>query len=271
MNTNVGLRCTQPFAGTKIAPFRYRNLSGKKEGNREPPVLWHPRKRLNNLMQVGSRLITNVETQYSVAALTFDDGPHPIYTPRILKVLANHRVRATFFMVGAAARRYPEIVRDVATGGHVIGNHSWSHSHLPKIPSRFRRLKELWDCANATAPYGQKLFRPPFGAQDDRVRLDALLLRYKVILWNGSAQDWVSQQSEEIAQKMIDRVRPGSIFLLHDAIYDSRSQEPGNDRESMLHGLDKALSVLKKNIHFVTVPELLRSGQPVCHWPRPLE
>lgn len=222
-------------------------------------------------MQVGSRLITNVETQYSVAALTFDDGPHPIYTPRILKVLANHGVRATFFMVGAAANRYPEIVRDVATGGHVIGNHSWSHSHLPEIPSRFRRLKELWDCANATAPYCQKLFRPPFGAQDDRVRLDALLLRYKVILWNGSAQDWVPQKSEEMAQKMIDRVKPGSIFLLHDAIYDSRSQEPEADREPMLHGLDKALCVLKQQIHFLTVPELLRAGKPVGHWPRPIE
>lgn len=222
-------------------------------------------------MRIGSRLITNVETQHSVAALTFDDGPHPLYTPRVLSILANHGARATFFMVGEAASRYPEIVREVVAGGHVIGNHSWSHPHLPHMRSRLSRLKELRNCAKATAPYCQKLFRPPFGAQDDHVRLDAMILGYKIILWNGSAQDWIPQKSEDLAQKMINRIKPGSIFLLHDAIYDSRSQEQEADRDAMVHGLDKALCVLKQQISFVTVPELLGAGKPVSHWPRPIE
>ena len=131
----------------------------------------------------------------------------------------------------------------------------------------------MWDCASATSPYGQRLFRPPFGAQNAHIRFDARLLKYQVILWNGSAQDWVLQDSQEIAQKMIERVRPGSIFLLHDAIYASAgsSEVPKEiaDRVPMLNGLDEALSVLKEQIRFVTVPELLQAGKPVCNWPLP--
>ena len=221
-------------------------------------------------MRLGSRLITNVETQYSMAALTFDDGPHPIYTPRILKVLENHGVRATFFMVGEAANRYPEIVKNVVKAGHVIGNHSWSHPYLPNTRSRFRRLKQLWDCARATAPYCQRLFRPPFGAQNTQIMFDSLLFRYQVVLWSASAQDWVLQRSEEIAQKIVDGVKPGSIFLLHDAIYaNSDVSDDVRNREPMIEGLDRALFLMKHQIRLVTVPELLRAGRPVCHWPIP--
>ena len=216
--------------------------------------------------------MTNVETQAPVAALTFDDGPHPVYTPQVLRILEKHGAKATFFMVGKAASQYPEIVKDVAGAGHVIGNHSWDHPYLPNIPSRIGRLKQLWNCARATAPHCQRLFRPPFGAQDAKIRFDARLFGYKVILWNVSAQDWNLQDAEEIAQKIINRVKPGNIFLLHDAIYPYAGSEVSNevaDRVPMLHGLDKALSVLKKQIQFVTVPELLLTGKPVCNWPIP--
>ncbi len=214
-----------------------------------------------------SRVITNIETYDPVAALTFDDGPHPLYTPRVLGILDKHGASATFFMVGEAASRYPEIVRMVARAGHVIGNHSWNHPYLPSIQSRLRRLKQLRACARATAPYCKRLFRPPKGGQNGQIRLDALIFRYKVILWNVSAQDWIPQGSEEIAQKMIERVTPGSIFLLHDDIYGSDVTETVRDRVPMLGGLEKALTVLKRKMRFVTVPELLRAGRPVCNWP----
>lgn len=219
-------------------------------------------------MRASSRLITNVETQHSLAALTFDDGPHPLYTPRVLRILEEHGAKATFFMVGEAARRYPEIVRDVVKGGHVIGNHSWNHPNLTKVPSRLQRLKQLWDCARATAPYCQRLFRPPFGAQNAQIRFDARLFGYKVILWNVAVQDWVLQDSDEIAQKMIDRVKPGNIVLLHDAIYAGNEiPDQDKDRLPMLQGLDRGLSELKKHIQFVTVPEMLITGKPACNWP----
>jgi peptidoglycan/xylan/chitin deacetylase (PgdA/CDA1 family) len=217
-------------------------------------------------------VITHVETLNPFAALTFDDGPHPVYTPRILTILEQHGARATFFMVGEAASRYPEIVRMVDRGGHVIGNHCWNHLYLPGIRSRLRRLRQLWACARATAPYSSRLFRPPYGAHNDQIRFDTLIFRYKLILWSASAQDWIPQEPEEIAQKIIDRVVPGSIFLLHDGMYPSpdKETEPAIqwDRKPMLKGLAKALTVLKGKIHFVTVPELLQTGRPVSNWPR---
>ena len=213
------------------------------------------------------KMITNVETQQPVAALTFDDGPHPIDTPRVLDVLEKYQAKATFFMVGESAKRYPNVVRMVAEAGHAIGNHSWDHPYLPRVQSRFRRLKQLWNCAKATAPYGQKLFRPPFGAHNDQVLFDAWLLGYTVILWNVSAQDWVSQKSDEIAQKMIVRLKPGNILLLHDAICDSKLSETDFDRDPMIQGLDKALSVLRFQLQFVTIPILLQAGKSVSNWP----
>lgn len=221
-------------------------------------------------MRMWPTAITHVETRDSVAALTFDDGPHPVYTPRVLSILEKHGASATFFMVGEAASRYPEIVRMVARAGHVIGNHSWNHQNLTTIRSRYRRLKQMWACARATAPYCKRLFRPPYGAQNSQIRLDALLFRYKVIMWSVSVQDWMPQGPEKIAQKMIDRVTPGSIVLLHDAIYRSHlpASETQSDRQPMLEGLEMALAALKRQTRFITVPELLRSGRPVGNWPR---
>jgi peptidoglycan/xylan/chitin deacetylase (PgdA/CDA1 family) len=213
-------------------------------------------------------IITNVETNDFVAALTFDDGPHPVYTPCVLRILETHGAKATFFMVGEAARKYPGIVRMVVRAGHVIGNHSWNHFNFTEIGSRLHRLKQLWACARATAPYCRRLFRPPYGGINDRVLLDTLFFRYKVIMWSASAQDWVPQGSDEIAAKMIGRIAPGSIFLLHDAIYRSHLREALWDREPMLDGLEKALSALERKFHFVTVPDLLRAGRPVNNWPR---
>ncbi len=221
-------------------------------------------------MFLKSNLVTHVKTDQPISALTFDDGPHPVYTPQVLAVLEKHNAKATFFMVGEAVSRYPQIVKDVARAGHAIGNHSWNHPYLPHIQSRPRRLKQLWDCAKVTAPHCQRLFRPPFGAQNAQIRFDARLFRYRVILWNASAQDWTLQDSQEIAQKLIDRVTPGSIFLLHDAIYPGENvnmSEQVPERGAMVSGLDQALSVLKKKFTFVTVPEILAAGEPACHWP----
>ncbi|MGQ9610171.1 MAG: polysaccharide deacetylase family protein [bacterium] len=211
--------------------------------------------------------ITNVETNDPVAALTFDDGPHPVYTPGVLSILEKHGAKATFFMLGETARKYPEIVKMVASAGHVIGNHSWNHTNLTKIKSRVHRLKQMWECARATAPYCKRFFRPPYGGISNQIRLDALFFRYKIILWSASAQDWIPQGPEEIAQKIIERIKPGSIFLLHDAIYDKKTLETIENREAMIDGLKIALSVLKQKINFITVPELLQVGRPVYNWP----
>lgn len=217
------------------------------------------------------RPITSVETSDPVAALTFDDGPSAEYTPRLLSILEENGARATFFMVGEAAARYPDVVRLVAKGGHAIGNHCRNHVYLPGMRSRLRRLRQLWACSRATAPYGSRVFRPPYGAHNDKILFDAHILGYKVILWCASAQDWVPQKAEEIEHKIIERVKPGTIFLLHDGMYPSPDKDARQstqwDRTPMLEGLEKALRALKGNMRFVTVPELLASGNPVSKWP----
>lgn len=216
-----------------------------------------------------SNIITNIETDEPVVALTFDDGPHPIYTPKLLEILNKHHAKATFFLVGEAAEKYPDIVRLMAEAGHDIGNHSWDHKNLTRVHSRLRRLKYMWKCARATAPHSVRLFRPPYGAQNNKIQFDALMLGYKLILWNVSAQDWTLQDADDIKDKIIRRSKPGNIFLLHDAIYKTHLEdfETQFDREPMLIGLDNALSVLKDKFRFITVSEIIKTGQPVSNWP----
>jgi peptidoglycan-N-acetylglucosamine deacetylase len=214
-----------------------------------------------------SRVITNVETQEAAAALTFDDGPHPVYTPRVLDVLTKHGAKATFFMLGESARSHPNVLRRVVDGGHAIGNHTWTHLNLCRVRSRIRRLKLMWDGARAIRPHCRRLFRPPYGAHNRQVLLDASLFRYRTILWCASAQDWTLQGPEEIARKIVDRMTPGTIFLLHDAIVDRKGNEAIEDREPMIEGLDRALAQLSRTIRFVTLPSLLRTGRPVSRWP----
>lgn len=206
--------------------------------------------------------ITHVCTVEPVAALTFDDGPHPVYTPSLLKILEIYNARATFFMVGEAAQRQQEIVKMVAQAGHAIGVHSWDHPSFAEIDSGERR-RQLHACERVLGFSGEKLFRPPWGVQSAASRLDALLLGYKVVTWSASAGDWLDLTPREMIKRLMISVRPGNIILLHDAIYKSRLANPQFDRSAMLDALDAVLRKKSKEICFVTVPELLRYGRPI--------
>lgn len=212
------------------------------------------------------KVITHIETTKPVAALTFDDGPHPESTPRVLSILEQFNARATFFMVGHKAEQYPDLVNQVAESGHAIGNHAWHHINLTKIKSRLRRIKQMMACSRATAPHHQPIFRPPYGSHNRQMLIDAMLLRYRVILWNASAQDWQPQAPEEIARKITERIGPGTIFLLHDAIISESKSNIQVNRDAMIEGLQLALHEMPSTT-FVTVPELLTYGRPACRWP----
>ena len=205
--------------------------------------------------------ISRVETKSPVMALTFDDGPHPMVTPRVLKILEKHGARATFFMLGKAAKRHPQLVKQVANAGHAIGNHSYDHPSFPLITSRERRI-QIRACANATAPYGHRLFRPPFGDQNLPSYLDALCLGYKVVTWDMVAEDWLDHSAEWMADRLIEKARPGSVILLHDTLVLSLSERYCS-RENMLEALNIFLAHLSSDFRFVTVTELLRYGPPV--------
>lgn len=206
--------------------------------------------------------ITRVSTTEAVAALTFDDGPHPVFTPRLLEVLERHGAHATFFMVGEAAERQPTLLRRIAESGHAIGNHSWDHPSFVKISGATRRA-QIRNCAKAISPYGQRLFRPPWGEQSLRSRLDAWWLGHDVICWNSDALDWeVDRDSAAMRARLSQGLKPGNIILLHDSIYRSIFQRPAHDRTNMIKALDDFLGTHRGAYEFVTVPELLRRGVP---------
>ena len=207
--------------------------------------------------------ITHVRTQSPVVALTFDDGPHPEFTPRLLDILERHQAQATFFMIGQAARQYPEIVQRAALAGHTIGNHSWDHPSFPLVSRRERR-RQIRACEQAIAPYGRRLFRPPYGHQDKASRLDVLFLGYQVVTWNVVAYDWLDYDANWIVKQVEAQLKPGSIVLFHDALYDSE-KERYMDREPTLTAVNILLERLSNHFRFVTVPELLRYGPPQKH------
>lgn len=202
--------------------------------------------------------VTHVTTSEPVAAITFDDGPDPDFTPGVLDILKKHDAHATFFMIGKAAERYSALVQQVAQAGHAIGNHTWDHRSFQTISGRERR-RQIRACAKAVAPYGQRLFRPPYGDQSALSCLDVFLLRHKVITWNMHAFDWEIRDPKWMATKLEEALSPGSIILLHDSLWDT-IVEGAEDRQHMLEALDMFLSRAGQKFRFVTVPELFRCG-----------
>jgi peptidoglycan/xylan/chitin deacetylase (PgdA/CDA1 family) len=207
--------------------------------------------------------ITDVVTRDPVAALTFDDGPHPEYTSLLLHILERYRTLATFFMVGEAALRHSELVQQVAQAGHAIGNHSWNHPSFPSLPSHERR-KQICACEQVLAPYGKRLFRPPYGHESPGSHRDIVSLDYQVISWSLAAEDWLEHDPAWMADVLTRNIQPGSIVLLHDAIWDDQQPVPSN-RQPMLAALSLFLEGLGGRFTFVTIPELLRFGRPQCY------
>ena len=187
----------------------------------------------------------SVETDTKKIALTFDDGPHPTLTPRILDILARYNVKATFFMVGENVVNYPESARMVVNGGHEIGNHTYSHRHVSKMDEETLK-NELGLCEDALrelCEYRTHLFRPPEGAVTPCVERCTEEGDYSLILWSLDTRDWENKSSQRIIDAVLDNIQPGDIILMHDYI-GVKSKTP------------EALEVL--------LPELLRRGyEPV--------
>jgi len=196
--------------------------------------------------------LVRVNTDKKVAAITFDDGPDPVWTPKILDALDEFNAKATFFVIGRRASKYPEIVKRAYNSGHAIANHTWDHPCLSILP-RKERIEQIENRKNTIAGYYSNLFRPPFGCQNLRSRLDTYLCGYSVVAWDIHATDWEARLADEIALDLNTKLRPGTIILLHDA-------QDGKSREEMAKGLT---SFLRSNsdYKFVTVPDLLNYGE----------
>ena len=157
-------------------------------------------------------------------ALTFDDGPNPIATPRLLETLARHDARATFFLIGQFVLRAPELTRQIAAAGHVIGNHTMTHPYLPWQSSK-RIRQELADCSRViedTVGARVTLFRPPHGARKPAVFAATRALQLETVQWNLIVQDWQPVPAAIIHTRLergVKRNRKrghGTCVVLHD-------------------------------------------------------
>ena len=190
------------------------------------PILAWGGLRLSNSRthQLIGDLFTRVETSDSVVALTFDDGPTSVYTDSVLVLLAEFDVPATFFMVGQAMERNPAVVAEVLRRGHEIGNHSYSHRPLVlKSPGTIRReIEDTDSLIRAAGQRGEILVRPPYGKR--LLGLPLYLRRYDrpVVLWDLEP-DTYHARADDVVDYVLDRVRPGSVILLHVEI-PSRSE-----------------------------------------------
>lgn len=184
-------------------------------------------------------------------ALTFDDGPHPRYTERILGILEKYNVKATFFVIGVNIQNYPEPLKKIYEAGHEVGNHTFLHDNGRDLNSENARL-EMEKCDNLiyeSIGIRPKLFRPPRGACNDDVVDAAQSLGYSIVLWSVDTLDWKGTSSECIAQTVNSRLRGGDIILMHD--YTSRKNTTCDALEIIIPQL------LSKGYEFVTVSELI--------------
>ncbi|QGH36540.1 polysaccharide deacetylase family protein [Gracilibacillus salitolerans] len=186
-------------------------------------------------------------------ALTFDDGPEDTYTPEILEVLKEKNVKATFFVLGERVNEYPEILAQIHEEGHVIGNHTWDHPHLPELEEEqfIDNLQSANEEIEEIIGIKPELFRPPFGELEDH-QLEWLQNQgYQTIMWSADTKDWSEISAEEIVNTVMEEANPGVIVLQHNY----HASGPFETVEALPEMIDELRA---EGYELVTVPEILQ-------------
>ena len=178
-------------------------------------------------------VVWNFSRREKVLYLTFDDGPIPDVTPKVLDILARYNAPATFFSIGDNVRKHPDIFRQIQTAGHRIGNHSFHHYNSWKVSA----TDYIHDVEFATSVIDSDLFRPPYGKLTPRT-LWYLRKKFRVVMWDVISCDFDTKVSaEQVYQNVIENVGPGSVVVFHDSLKAA---------PSMLVALPKVLDYFKK-------------------------
>ncbi|MBB6022450.1 peptidoglycan/xylan/chitin deacetylase (PgdA/CDA1 family) [Paenibacillus sp. JGP012] len=175
---------------------------------------------------VKQSIIEQVTVQEKVVAFTFDDGPHPVYTPQVLDIFRRAGGHATFFMIGEEMEAHSDIAAEVHREGHEIANHTYTHPNLTELTleeagEELRRAEQL---VQKVTGGSARSFRPPyFGVNDDILALAAERGYRTIGAANGAARDWDNPGTQHIVEHSRSAVKPGSVLIFHDG-YGDRSQ-----------------------------------------------
>jgi len=193
--------------------------------------------------------ISKISTDQPYLAMTFDDGPHPKHTPRLLDMLKDRNIKATFYVIGRSVDTHPQIARRIVAEGHEIGNHTYTHRKLTVLSDA--QVKQEMDKTRASIGRATgvkaRTMRPPYGALLQRQR--EMLHReygFPTILWSVDPLDWQKPGISVVRQRIVDGARPGGVILAHDL--------HGSTVDAMPSTLD---ALLAKGFKFVTISQLI--------------
>jgi len=230
-----------------------------------PPTPRRPRRALQLAVNAVLRSDVAVATRRPVVGLTFDDGPDPLVTPRLLDLLGSRGARATFFVVGLRVRAHPGLVARAVAEGHEIAVHGHTHRRLPDLGAwgQLRDLATARRSTRAVAGARPRRYRPPYGEQRPSTVLLAKALRLRGAMWTASAHDW-KDELDEAAQ--LARVWPdltaGGVLLLHDAAAGEPARDVDPDRVlRLVTGVLDGLA--ERQLSAVSLAELAQAGPAV--------
>jgi len=205
--------------------------------------------------KISERVIWRAPIIERKIALTFDDGPHPVYTPRILEVLERFKVPATFFLIGKHLQSNLNLAKETVQAGHEVGNHTFTHQRMwrltdIKMNDEIKRTDDLLRNLNDAAP---RFLRPPMGLFSKRVLNNVEQAGYKTVVGNVYPRDPHLPGKEKILSRVLRRVIKGSIIILHDG---------GNtnhvDRSQTIWAVERLIPELReRGFEFVTLSELI--------------
>ena len=178
-------------------------------------------------------------------ALTFDDGPHPVYTEEMLRVLEQEQVPATFFLLGENVEQYGEQVKEISEQGHLIGNHTWHHVQVTALPKEEaeEEILAVSDLVEELTGKGTSYVRPPFGTWNPELEEDLDMIP---VLWTIDTLDWTTQNVDWIVEKTIKDAGENDIILMHDSY------------ESTVQAAERIIRRLKADgFEFVTVDQVI--------------
>jgi len=200
-------------------------------------------------------------------ALTFDDGPHPRTTAQILTILDRFQAKATFFVIGRHLRRSGALIGEASGAGHVIGNHSYSHLRWMSFLSAGRIRDEILRCQDEVERwihYRPRFYRQPAGFRNPVLFSILRELRMSLVGWQVRAFDSQVKDPRTIARRILRRIQPGGVILLHDG----GDSEKNDDRQATLQALPVILQGIQaQGLAFYTLEELFglsREVPPAC-------